>query len=75
MNKNLSEAERRRNDAVSLLKSLSVPDPLLGQLVAESMTGFIFVVDANGTVEFVSESSTENVGHSPLQIQACVHRN
>ena len=31
--------------------------------------GFIFVVDAHGTVEFVSESSTENVGHSPLQIQ------
>ena len=67
--RNLSEAERRRNDAVSLLKSLSVPDPLLGQLVAESMTGFIFVVDAHGTVEFVSDSSTENVGHSPLQIQ------
>ena len=46
-----------------------MPDPLLGQLVAESMTGFIFVVDSHGTVEFVSDSSTENVGHSPMQIQ------
>ena len=27
----LSEAERRRNDAIALLKSLSVPDPLLGK--------------------------------------------
>lgn len=65
----VSEAERRRNDAIALLKSLSVPDPLLGQLVTESMTGFIFVVDAQGLVEFVSDSSTENVGHTPLQIR------
>lgn len=65
----LSDSERRRNDAVSLLTSLSVPDPLLNQLVLESMTGFIFVVDAQGLVEFVSESSAENVGHAPSQIQ------
>ena len=40
--------ERRRTEATTLLKSLSVPDPLLGQLVSESLTGFIFVVDAQG---------------------------
>ena len=28
----ISEAERRRNDAIALLKSLSVPDPLLGKI-------------------------------------------
>ena len=65
----MSEAERRRYDAVSLLKSLSVPDPLLGQLVHESMTGFILVVDAHGLVDYVSDFSTENVGHTPQQIQ------
>lgn len=57
----VNETERRRNEATALLKSLSVPDPLLGQLVAESLTGFIFVVDAQGRVEFVSASSTEQV--------------
>lgn len=30
----LSAAERRRNDAVALLKSLSVPDPLLGKTMS-----------------------------------------
>ena len=40
-----------------------------GQLVNESMTGFIFVVDSQGMVEFVSDSSTEHVGHAPDQIR------
>ena len=47
----------------------SISDPLLGQLVSESLTGFIFVVDAQGRVEFVSDSSSEQVGHAPEQIR------
>ena len=39
------------------------------QLVSESLTGFIFVVDAQGRVEFVSDSSSEQVGHAPEQIR------
>ena len=48
----------------------SISDPLLGQLVSESLTGFIFVVDAQGRVEFVSDSSSEQVGHAPEQIRS-----
>ena len=48
--------ERRRTEATTLLKSLSVPDPLLGQLVSESLTGFIFVVDAQGKWNFFSSN-------------------
>ena len=47
----VEKAERQRNDAVSLLKSLSVQEPLLNQLVQESMTGFIFISDKEGRVE------------------------
>jgi PAS domain-containing protein len=61
----IRETERRRSEAITLLKSLSVPDPLLGQLVSESLTGFIFVVDAEGRIEYVSDSSANQVGHSP----------
>ena len=35
----LNQTERRRTEATTLMKSLSVPDPLLGQLVSESLTG------------------------------------
>ena len=39
----LIEAEHLRNDTANLLNSLSIPGPLIGQLVAESMLGFLFI--------------------------------
>ena len=39
------------------------------QLVSESLTGFIFVMDAQGCVEFVCDSSSEQVGHASEQIK------
>ena len=90
----LNQTERRRTEATTLMKSLSVPDPLLGQLVSESLTGmfweleistlelelylifvkcsipgFIFVVDGQERVEYVSDSSSEQVGYAPEQIR------
>ena len=65
----IKKAEKQRNDAVSLLKSLSVPEPLRSQLVSESMTGFIFIVGQDGTMEFVSDTVTKIVGYLPSKIQ------
>ena len=65
----IEKAERQRNDALSLLKSLCVSEPLLSQLVHESMTGFIFILDDKGTVEFISESCTKTLGYLPSQIR------
>ena len=65
----IEKAERQRNDALSLLKSLSVSEPLLSQLVHESMTGFIFILDDKGTVEFISDSCTKTLGYLPSQIR------
>ena len=65
----IKKAEKQRNDAVSLLKSLSVPEPLLNQLVSESMTGFILIVGQDGIMEFVSDSAINIVGYLPSKIQ------
>ena len=63
------EAEHLRNDTANLLNSLSIPGPLIGQLVAESMLGFLFILDGQGFVEFVSDTSNEYIGYSPKHIE------
>ena len=59
------EQERRNNAAAAaattaLLKSWMVPP----ELVAESSSGFVMVIDPSGTVEYVSDTVRCHVGHA-----------
>jgi hypothetical protein len=59
------EQERRNNAAAAaattaLLKSWLVPP----ELVAESASGFVMVIDPGGTVEYVSDTVRCHVGHA-----------
>merc|ERR1712008_70185 len=56
-------------EATSLLKSLSVPEPLRSQLVEKSRLGFMLILDADGVMELISESCSEIIGHEAAQIQ------
>ena len=40
-------------EATSLLKSLSVPEPLRSQLVQKSRLGFMLILDADGVMELI----------------------
>ena len=40
-------------EATSLLKSLSVPEPLRSQLVQKSRLGFMLMLDADGVMELI----------------------
>ena len=40
-------------EATSLLKSLSVPEPLRSQLVQKSRLGFMLILDADGLMELI----------------------
>ena len=45
--------KKKMAEATSLLKSLSVPEPLRSQLVQKSRLGFMLILDADGVMELI----------------------